>query len=62
MTDSGYALRIGPAIKVIETKVTVGRRVGNRIEITSGLDASERVVESGGSCSGDGDLVRVVEG
>jgi RND family efflux transporter MFP subunit len=57
-----YVLRIGPESKVIETKVTVGRRVGNRIEITSGLDASERVVESGGSFIGDGDLVRVVEG
>ena len=57
-----YVLRIGPQSKVIETKVTVGRRVGNRIEITGGLDASERVVESGGSFIGDGDLVRVVEG
>jgi RND family efflux transporter MFP subunit len=57
-----YVLRIGPESKVIETKVTVGRRVGNRIEITGGLDASERVVESGGSFIGDGDVVRVVEG
>src|SRR5690606_730615 len=57
-----YVLRVGPESKVIETKVTVGRRVGNRIEITSGLDPSERVVESGGSFIGDGDLVRVVEG
>lgn len=57
-----YVLRIGPESKVIETKVTVGRRVGNRVEITSGLGESERVVESGGSFIGDGDLVRVVEG
>ena len=60
-----YVLRIGPGIgagsKVMQTKVTVGRRAGDRIEITGGLDSSERVVESGGSFLGDGDLVRVVE-
>ena len=60
-----YVLRIGPGIgsaaKVIQTKVSVGRRAGSRIEITGGLDASERVVESGGSFLGDGDLVRLVE-
>ena len=56
-----YVLRIGPDSKVIQTKVTVGRRAGDRIEITGGLDSSERVVESGGGFLGDGDLVRVVE-
>ena len=60
-----YVLRIGPGLgsasKVIQTKVTVGRRVGDRIEITGGLDPSERVVEAGGSFLGDGDLVRLVE-
>jgi RND family efflux transporter MFP subunit len=60
-----YVLRIGlkteAATKVLQTKVTVGRRAGDRIEITSGLAPSERVVESGGSFLGDGDLVRVVE-
>jgi len=53
-----YVLRIGPDSKVIRTRVTVGRRAGDRIEITGGLDPSERVVESGGSFLGDGDLVR----
>lgn len=60
-----YVLRIGPGIgsvsKVIQTKVSVGRRAGDRIEITGGLDSAERVVESGGSFLGDGDLVRVLE-
>jgi RND family efflux transporter MFP subunit len=60
-----YVLRIGPGIgsasKVIQTKVSVGRRAGNRIQITGGLDPAERVVESGGSFLGDGDLVRLVE-
>lgn len=55
-----YVLRLGPGSKVIQTKVTVGRRAGDRIEITGGLDPSERVVESGGGFLGDGDLVRLV--
>ncbi|MFC4314301.1 efflux RND transporter periplasmic adaptor subunit [Steroidobacter flavus] len=53
-----YVLRISPESKVIQTKVSVGRRAGDRIEITGGLDPSERVVESGGSFLSDGDLVR----
>ena len=57
-----YVLRIGPESKVIQTKVSVGRRAGDRIEITGGLDPSESVVESGGGFLGDGDLVRLVEG
>lgn len=56
-----YVLRIGPGARVIQTKVTVGRQAGDRIEITGGLDPAERVVESGGSFLGDGDLVRLVE-
>ena len=57
-----YVLRIGADFKVSETKVTVGRRVGERIEITGGLDANARVVASGGGFLSDGDTVRVVDG
>ena len=57
-----YVLRIGVDFKVSETKVTVGRRVGERIEITGGLDANARVVASGGGFLSDGDTVRVVDG
>jgi RND family efflux transporter MFP subunit len=57
-----YVLRVGPDARVSETKVTVGRRVGERIEITGGLDASARVVASGGGFLSDGDTVRVVDG
>jgi multidrug efflux pump subunit AcrA (membrane-fusion protein) len=56
-----YVLRVGPDSKVSETKVTVGQRVGDRIEITGGLDASARVVASGGGFLSDGDTVRVVD-
>ena len=56
-----YVMRVGPDSKIIETKVSVGRRVGERMEITAGLDASARVVASGSAFLGDGDLVRVVD-
>jgi RND family efflux transporter MFP subunit len=56
-----YVLRVGPDSKVVETKVTVGRRIGDRVEITAGLNADARVVASGGSFLGDGDTVRVVD-
>ena len=56
-----YVLRVSADSKVSEAKVTVGRRVGDRIEITGGLDAAARVVASGGGFLGDGDTVRVVE-
>jgi RND family efflux transporter MFP subunit len=55
-----YVLRVGPDAKVQETKVSVGRRVGERIEITGGLDADARVVASGGGFLSHGDTVRVV--
>lgn len=47
--------------KVILTKVSVGRRSGERIEITSGLDPGVAVVNSGGAFLSDGDVVQVVE-
>ena len=56
-----YVLRVGTDSKVTQAKVSVGRRVGDRIEITAGLDASARVVASGGGFLGDGDTVRVVD-
>lgn len=56
-----YVMRVGPDAKVSETKVAVGRRAGDRIEVVSGLDASARVVASGGAFLADGDVVRVVE-
>ena len=56
-----YVLRVGADSKVTQAKVSVGRRVGDRIEITGGLDAAARVVAAGGGFLGDGDTVRVVE-
>ncbi len=56
-----YVLRVGPDAKVTQVKVTVGRRAGDRVEITSGIDAAARVVAAGGGFLGDGDTVRVVD-
>jgi len=53
-------LRVGPDSKVAQVKVGVGKRVGDRIEIVSGLDAATRVVATGGGFLADGDTVRVV--
>lgn len=55
-----YAMRITADGKVRESKITVGRRIGDRIEVTSGLEASMQVVASGVGFLTDGDTVRVV--
>ncbi|WP_339526589.1 efflux RND transporter periplasmic adaptor subunit [Pseudomonas sp. EA_35y_Pfl2_R111] len=56
-----YVLRVGADSRVVQAKVTVGRRLGQRIEITDGIDAAGQVVVAGGGFLGDGDVVRVVE-
>jgi RND family efflux transporter MFP subunit len=56
-----YVLRVDAQQKVQSVKVGVGRRVGDRVEITSGIDAGARVVASGGAFLSDGDLVRIVD-
>jgi multidrug efflux pump subunit AcrA (membrane-fusion protein) len=63
MLRDGYAyvLRVGADSKVSEAKVQAGRRVGDRIEIVSGLDPAARVVASGGAFLSDGDSVHVVD-
>ncbi len=56
-----YVLRIDADAKIAQTKVQVGRRVGDRVEITAGIDPATRVVAAGGGFLVDGDTVRVVE-
>jgi multidrug efflux pump subunit AcrA (membrane-fusion protein) len=55
-----HVLRIGADNRVTELKVQLGRRVGDRVEVLSGLDAQARVVAAGGGFLADGDTVRVV--
>lgn len=55
-----YVFRLGKDGRVLQTKVQVGRRLGDRVEVTGGLDAAAQVVASGGGFLADGDLVKVV--
>ena len=55
-----YVFKVGPDSKVTQAKIDVGRRLGDRIEVTGGLDAAARVVVSGGGFLTEGDTVRVV--
>ena len=48
-----YVLKVGPDSKVSEAKVTVGRRVGEKIEILGGIDPAARVGEGRGRRRGE---------
>lgn len=54
-----YVFRLEDGNRVAQLKVGVGRRAGDRVEITSGLDANADVVASGAGFLADGDIVRV---
>nr|WP_320166040.1 efflux RND transporter periplasmic adaptor subunit [uncultured Methylophaga sp.] len=56
-----YVLSVSSDSKVIQTKVSIGRRTAGLVEVISGITPADQVVESGGAFLGDGDLVRVVE-
>lgn len=56
-----YVYRLEAGGTVAQTKVQVDRRLGDRIEITAGLDPTAVVIDSGVGFLADGDLVRVVE-
>ncbi|MDM0067981.1 efflux RND transporter periplasmic adaptor subunit [Variovorax sp. J31P207] len=56
-----YLLLLQPDNRVAQLKVETGRRVGDRVEITTPLPADARVVVQGAGFLNDGDLVRVVE-
>jgi RND family efflux transporter MFP subunit len=56
-----YVFAVDAEGKVSQRKVATGRRAGERVEITGGLDAGARVVASGGGFLADGDTVRVVQ-
>jgi HlyD family secretion protein len=56
-----YVFEVGADAKVRQRKVLLGRRVGDRVEVVSPLEASARVVAAGGGFLADGDLVRVVD-
>ncbi len=57
-----YVFVVGGEQRVQMRKVQTGRRVGERVEILSGLDANAAVAVRGAGFLNDGDLVRVVPG
>ncbi len=56
---NSYVFRVKADSRVVQVKVQVGRRVGDRVEIT-GLDAAATVAGPGAGFLNDGDLVKVV--
>jgi RND family efflux transporter MFP subunit len=56
-----YAFRLNADSRVSQLKVTTGRRLGDRVEVTAGLPADALVVTSGAGFLNDGDLVRNVQ-
>jgi RND family efflux transporter MFP subunit len=54
-----YVFTIGPNDKVIQTRVTAGRRMQQRIEVIDGLAAGTRLVDQGAGFLSDGDIVKV---
>ena len=55
-----YVFRVGADNRVSQLKVQTGRRIGDRIEVLSGLNADANVAVSGAGFLNDGDLVKVV--
>ncbi len=54
-----YLLLLQPDNRVSQLKIATGRRVGDRVEITTKLPADARVVVQGAGFLNDGDLVRL---
>ncbi len=54
-----YVYQVGKDGHVAQMKVTVGRRQGDRIEVSSGIAANATLVASGAGFLNDGDLVRI---
>lgn len=57
-----YVFRMEGEDRVAQAKVALGRRLGERIEILSGLAPAARVVATGAGFLADGDIVKVVDG
>ena len=56
-----YVFRLNPDSRVSQVKIGTGRRLGERIEVVSGLAPDAQVVVEGAGFLNDGDLVRNVK-
>lgn len=57
---TAFVFAVGADMRVKERIVSVGRRFGEQIEVTGGLEADVQVVETGGAFLVEGDQVRVI--
>lgn len=55
-----YVYQLGKDDKVTQTKVALGRRAGDRIEVVNGITTAMTLVEKGAGFLADGDTVHVV--
>jgi multidrug efflux pump subunit AcrA (membrane-fusion protein) len=55
-----YVFRLNPDSRVSQVKINTGRRLGDRIEVVSGLAPEAQIVIQGAGFLNDGDLVRNV--
>jgi RND family efflux transporter MFP subunit len=55
-----YVFRLNPDSRVSQVKISTGRRLGERIEVTKGLAPDTQIVVQGAGFLNDGDLVRNV--
>jgi RND family efflux transporter MFP subunit len=55
-----YVFRLNRDQRVSQLKVSTGRRLGEQVEVLSGLGANDQIVMSGAGFLNDGDRVRVV--
>jgi len=49
-----------PDNRVVQTKLSIGRRQADQIEVLAGLKTDQAVIASGAAFLADGDLVKVV--
>ena len=56
-----YLFKLGGDNRVTLAKIETGRREGDHIEVTEGLDAGDSVVDSGVGFLADGDSVAVAQ-
>ena len=56
-----HVMRVGPDARASLVRVQAGRRHGERVEITAGLQPEDRVVASGVDFLADGDQVRIAQ-
>ncbi|MBF0136669.1 MAG: efflux RND transporter periplasmic adaptor subunit [Magnetococcus sp. DMHC-1] len=59
---NAYVFEMTTGERVVQRKISTGRRQGQRVEITAGVQPDTRVVVAGGAFLHDGDRVRVVTG